>query len=72
VPFPMKLTNTYASTSNRMTAYSLSPGVAASPVWDSAGNLINDGQGLALAYDAKKRFVQVSDLLPVLEKMRHG
>lgn len=55
------LTNTYAPTSNRLLSYQVAPGAAASPVWDGAGNLINDGQGLALAYDAKNRLVQANN-----------
>jgi RHS repeat-associated protein len=48
-------------TNKKLANNRLGPGVAASPVWDAAGNLINDGQGLALAYDAKNRLVQASD-----------
>jgi hypothetical protein len=57
----MNLTNTYAPTSNRVASYQLSPGVAASPVWDAAGNLINDGLGLGLACDAKNRLMQAGE-----------
>jgi hypothetical protein len=34
-------TKNYAPTNNRVASYQLSPWVAASLVWDSAGNLIN-------------------------------
>lgn len=54
------LTNSYAPSSNRLQSYEIAPGAAADPVWDAAGNLINDGQGLALAYDAKDRLAQAN------------